>query len=449
MLLAALTFIVTMAFISNASNRIHPDEFDHVAAARFYFDNWLPPPVADPRTLDSYSYAGVSYLNEWDVVYLLAGKFALLTQPFVQSEVYALRCFNLFLFLVLTCLAWTRRDDILTFCILLLSPQIWYIFSYFNADAFPMFLALLAVYELTSPRTAFNDITRAATARYLRLGIYIGLIVLSKKTFWMFGLFAVCYTAIGELWCSGNRDWRLSLRRMGILTLIVCAVALPRIGYDLYVNGAPSQKQAKAIAAANQFADSGFKPSEIGGPYSEGIGLKNRGVGFVEMIVTRQGAFGWFVQSTVTAFGVYHYLSVRGPKLLYMLAVASVGLLIATLFISIIRRGNACDKLTLLLAVACSVGVVALSLYHSWVNDFQPQGRYLFAIFPILGLLLARSKDFLNPVYMKSIIAMCFLLSSCSFVLVGLWHIPKYWDQISTPTHPVLKLEREWKKQPD
>ena len=157
MLLAALTFIVTMAFISNASNRIHPDEFDHVAAARFYFDNWLPPPVADPRTLDSYSYAGVSYLNEWDVVYLLAGKFALLTQPFVQSEVYALRCFNLFLFLVLTCLAWTRRDDILTFCILLLSPQIWYIFSYFNADAFPMFLALLAVYELTSPRTAFND----------------------------------------------------------------------------------------------------------------------------------------------------------------------------------------------------------------------------------------------------------------------------------------------------
>lgn len=443
MLLIALGLIITMAIISNTSNRIHPDEFDHVAAARFYLDNWLPPAVADPRTLDSYSYAGASYLNEWDISYLFAGKFALLIKAVVQNEIYAFRFFNVFLFLLLTCMAWIKRDEVLTFAVLLLSPQIWYVFSYFNNDAFAIFLSLLAAYELTSSRSAFNDRTRGIAARYLRLGLYIGLMILSKRTYWMFAVFTLCYAALTELWHSRNHDWRFYLRQAGMLTGIICAVAVPRVCYDLYVNGLPSQKTEKMIATANLLADDAFKPNRIGSSkYAAGINLKSRGMGFLSM----NGDLYWPKESVKTAFGVYHYLLIRGPLLLYVLAAGCVGLLVAYLFFAIILKGNSHDKIILALSVGCCLGVIGLSLYHSWTNDFQPQGRYLFAIFSILGVLLIRSKQILNSVFVNSVIGVSFLFSSYSFIFVGLNHIPKYWERVESPVSPVLKLEREWKQ---
>jgi hypothetical protein len=149
----ALGLCLTMALISSTAFRLHPDELDHVSAARFYFDNWLPPAAADPRTLDSYSNYGMSYLNEWDIVYLLAGKFAMLIHPLVANEVLELRFFNVFLFMTIAWIALIRREEILVFVVLLTSSQIWYVFSYFNGDAFPMFLSLLTAYEITSNRS--------------------------------------------------------------------------------------------------------------------------------------------------------------------------------------------------------------------------------------------------------------------------------------------------------
>jgi len=120
--------------------------------------------------------------------------------------------------------------------------------------------------------------------------------------------------------------------------------------------------------------------------------------------------------------------------------------LVASVFLSIIRKGKPDDKVILSLAAACSLGIVGLSLYHSWVNEFQPQGRYLFAIFPIVGVLLSRSKPLVSQVFVNCIVAATFVLSSYSFVFVGLTEIPKYWEYIPSPDHPVLKLEREWKE---
>ena len=39
---------------------------------------------------------------------------------------------------------------------MLLAPQIWYIFSYFNGDAFPLFLATLIGYQTAVPDSLFN-----------------------------------------------------------------------------------------------------------------------------------------------------------------------------------------------------------------------------------------------------------------------------------------------------
>ncbi|MEJ7670332.1 MAG: hypothetical protein WKH97_16710 [Casimicrobiaceae bacterium] len=442
MLLIALMLIVTMAIISNTTSRIHPDEFDHIEAARFYRESWLPPAVGDPRTLDTYSVYGMSYLNEWDVVYILAGKFALLIQPIVQNEIYAFRFFNVCLFLLLVYMAWVRRDEILIFSILLISPQIWYVFSYFNADAFALFLSILAAQELTSSSSAFNDRTRSVVARYLRVGIYVGLIILSKRTFWMFGVFTLCYIAAVEIWGSDKRRWHRLLAQAGTLAVFIGVVALPRIAYDIYVNGPPPQKAEEIIATATLLADTGFKPAQLAtNPYTLGR-LKSRGTTLWQMVRTMR----WFQLSAMSAFGVYHYMALFGAEKVYVLAGTCVGLLAGALVFLIALKGSAEDNIIMAFAVVCCMSVVGLSLYHSWVNDFQAQGRYLFAIFPITGVLLMRAKTLLHRGFVSGIVGAGFLLSTYSFVFVGLHQIPKYWEHVETPDSPGFRLEREWKQ---
>jgi hypothetical protein len=442
MLFCALALIAVMAITSNTANRIHPDEFDHISAGRFYREHWLPPAVGDERALDSYSGYGTSYLNEWDIVYLVAGKFAALIQPVVQNDVHAFRFFNVCLFLILACMALRRRDEILLFSVLLLSAQIWYVFSYFNADAFALFICILTGYELTSSRSRFRDWNRCIPARYWRFGLCIALIILSKKTFWMFGVFAVCYAAIIEMWRYQQWTWMTMFKKAGWLGLFIWAFAAPRIAYDVYLNGAPAQKAEKLTATATLLADTGFRPAELASsPYSIGH-LKSRGTSLWQMVRTMR----WFELSAMSSFGVYHYMSVFGPQAMYLLAGSCVVLLILAVAIAVMLRGTNRDMYVLLLAMACCVGVVGLSLYHSWVVDFQAQGRYLFAIFAIIGVLLVHARLLLQMRVVTGIICATFLVSSYSFIFVGLRYIPKDWEHVAAPPSPAMQLEREWKR---
>jgi hypothetical protein len=62
------------------------------------------------------------------------------------------------------------------------------------------------------------------------------------------------------------------------------------------------------------------------------------------------------------------------------------------------------------------------------VNDFQPQGRYLFAIFSILAIVVAHNKRLLNPVVVNLFLLSCFSLSVYSFVATGLSNVPQFRD---------------------
>jgi hypothetical protein len=294
MLAAAMILASVMALVSHDVLRVHADELDHIAAGRYYVSHWLPPAAGDPRTLDAYSYLGMSYLNELDIVYPIAGKFVALVQPLVGNEVYSFRLFNVFLFLILIGLAWRKREAILLFSVLLLSPQIWYIFSYFNADAFAFFLAMLAAYEIASPKSAFNDVSRGWVYRSLRIGIYVGLIVLSKKTFWVFIPFLFAYALVMHL-RRADGNWAADWRTMVATAAVAAAVIIPRVAWDIHVNGMPAEKTARILAVAAELADSPYRPGAIGTTeYSDGLRLKSRGISFVETVRWFRGQWYWF-----------------------------------------------------------------------------------------------------------------------------------------------------------
>src|SRR5690606_487423 len=84
-------------------------------------------------------------LNSWDVVYFLAGHFTRGVEGLAGSPMAGARLFQNLLWLGLLALAMARRSWAMSLAALLVSPQIWYVFSYFNGDALPLFLSMCAV----------------------------------------------------------------------------------------------------------------------------------------------------------------------------------------------------------------------------------------------------------------------------------------------------------------
>jgi hypothetical protein len=84
------------------------------------------------------------------------------------------------------------------------------------------------------------------------------------------------------------------------------------------------------------------------------------------------------------------------------------------------RRAPGSDRLFCLLTLSLALGQVLLSAYHSWVADFQPQGRYLFPILPLLAFVLHRYRQWLPAGVLNMLFGSMFALSTFSFVFTAL-----------------------------
>ena len=79
----------------------------------------------------------------------------------------------------------------------------------------------------------------------------------------------------------------------------------------------------------------------------------------------------------------------------------------------------------MLLVAALSLGLVGASLHQSWHISLQPQGRYLFTILPMIGVVLARNREVIDNAVFMLIVLHLFLLSFYSFIFVGIAAIPR------------------------
>jgi hypothetical protein len=196
-LIVALTLAAVAASSTLTSRSVNPDESMHVGAARFYLNNWMPPAIGDSRVAtDPNAYAGwgFSYLDEWDIGYFLAGKFAVVLAPLVADETIRFRLFNVFLFATLVSLFATKRWAYPMAPLLLISPQIWYIYSYFNGDAFALTVsAIVVVYMADKSFPLFESGTgsvltktfwRAHWRTILIPAFFLAMVILSKRNFW-------------------------------------------------------------------------------------------------------------------------------------------------------------------------------------------------------------------------------------------------------------------------
>ena len=483
MLFVATILAIAMALVGAVNDRPElwsgpPDEYGHRSVARYYLDHWLPPKVGDPATLDSYSrYYGLSYVNDTDFAYLFAGKFATLIAPLVPDRDLGFRLFNVFLLGILAVFCGMRPLAWVLFVPLLLSPQIWYIFSYFNGDAFALFLAILIAYQVAQPDSLFNRHLDSPglwtnVSGAVALGLLVGLLALSKKNYYAFLAFLPVAFALARLgpasalllaayaiagagaylkwfeipggisWIaaaggaalllltilagpSTRRTRTNALFKCALVCVVAAAVIVPRLWWDAAQHGSLQQKQAAINQLQEELAEPAYKPSRV---YSDkrdgyvGMELRARGVPLRDLFAK---PWSWHTMTFVSATGQYGWLEYSAEKPYYAMIAAGYLALFAIYAWSVARSRESAAGLGFLFVSAFAALTVAAAIHHSWVNDFQAQGRYLFPIVAMLAVGLHAVRNKLPTRAFLGVVAACFALSVWSFVFIGLWHIPK------------------------
>jgi hypothetical protein len=185
------------------------------------------------------------------------------------------------------------------------------------------------------------------------------------------------------------------------------------------------KKDEKILNIAENRAGYQFKISTIKENLSsshKGLRLRDKGVTFQELLIHNSY---WRDMSFDSFFGVYGYMDLVSDNNYYQAVTYALGFffLLVFFYVAFILSGrNAIFFLFVLLFAGLAIGQ---SAYHSWVNDYQPQGRYLFPILPIFLIGIARLPEYFRTRIMPLFSLVFFVLSAWSFLLTGLKMIPK------------------------
>jgi hypothetical protein len=468
-LILAGALIVAMAVASTWTKSVHPDEFAHVGAYRYFVGNWMPPAVDDPAVMPSLSNYGISYLFHGDPVYFIAAKVTLPVAGLVANDVLTARLFNVLLWSMLVAIAIVQRRWAWALIVLLLSPQIWYVFSYFNNDALPFALSLICAGMLVDERSGLHRYVRDGGKLNLAAVAFVvalGLLLLSKRNFvplvpilllWLgaihlrlgwftlsgmlagltlggvslflsgvpavaaWGIPAVVIAAtlviaviLHTIWrVASDADRRPLLMRLTLLAILSGGVALPWVAADFLVNGPPSEKSARILEVREAYADDPFKPSALeAGNLHPGLSMASRGRSFEEAMFA---PFHWGAFTLSSAFGVYGYMNIHAPRSVNSslpLVTLAVFLLAA---VYLIRSRNTWEPKLVLVACGSAVLFIAIAFMHSWVNDFQAQGRYLLPVFTLIALMVGTLAERLHQSVLKLLLLSAAILGVISF----------------------------------
>ncbi len=422
-IIMAAILVLIIAMSGNSKRNAHPDEYVHLQATEYYQQNWLPPEVESEEIRYTYSVYGFSRLNNGEIYYLFAGKFSKIFQSMNIDRVLALRSFNVFLFVLITFYAMQSISARIVALPLIISPQIWYVFSYSGSDAFSIFLCFVAAVQIADPKSLLNQLlARREGMRVgltvIGLGILVGLMLLMKKNY--YPMVALFYFAIFyQLFKQGIFNNKVTLINVALISIIGISIFTGRYGLDYLVNG--PERAEKIAAMQEETAHRWYKPSTELHKKHVSLYKKARGISLEQVAFHNQ----WFTKTFNSAFGVYGYFTISASEEFYNLVkyLSIIGM--CYLLVMITFRGDFDDRIYLLMVMMLSVALIGVSLNHSWTKDFQPQGRYLFPVFMMLGVLLARSRTIFQKKLFHLLIAHFLVLAFYSYIFIGLAEIPR------------------------
>ncbi|MBC7793915.1 MAG: hypothetical protein H7Z43_09410 [Clostridia bacterium] len=370
-----------------------PDERLHIVNGEFYVEHWLPPAMTE--ALERYAGVhGVAYHMLWppQATYLVFAKASLLVPGLRDTErwmCYRALCVMAWGALVISVLVHLRRSP-WVFWLVGLTPGVWYVFTYFSADALSYVTASVVAVQLGLPDSMARRYltTGKPIGGGVIFGASIGLLALSKLNYLTFSGTAFAYCCV-LLW--RNREKTMFARRCVLVVAIGCAVAGPFLLTDLVRNGAGQVRDARYNSLRESFAKPGFRASDItAGTAYYGYAIRQQGVSAAALF---HRPWRWGLFTSRSFFGVYGTMDVDPlPLLNDAQVVLAVGLLALGYYYC--RRGLARDQLVFTgVALTMCAAACAAAFWRAWVFDFQAQGRYCFAIIPSLVLLATEVCD--------------------------------------------------------
>lgn len=393
---------------------LNPDEYDVKAAVNYYFTHWMPPDIRSDAISDSFPVYGTSRHFEWNLFYFYTAKLG----QFFQDPTVQMRLFSLILFSLMTGITMKhiRKHYALLF-VLLLTPQVWYIFSYSTSDALDFFAGFLSLYELLEEESMLNRLLREPYCR--RHLLYYGLLSIlfihllwAKASFYPILVFLFLILLIRLL--NQRKEERGPLFRKYLilvgLTLGIFVVRYLITDYPYY----GFNKLGVVIQVTEQRAEYGYKPSTPPILQAYSMSFFGKGITLGELLTQYEfhknlfRTFAGFFGSYAFGEGDWYYLLMG---ILYLL-------LLGWITWQFVRMKSRQKWQEYGAVVFCCFLQYALIVFNSWFIDFQPQGRYLLPVLFFVSYLTARTERPEQDKLLQGI-----LVCTCLLSLFAFWHV--------------------------
>lgn len=392
-------FIITFLISYKSDYNVHPDEYVHYCAVQYYQTHSRPPKLDSENIINTYSVHGESRLTELDIYYFLVGKYTNVLNKISKNEIFNARSFNLILLAIILIISYRLyRNNSSLFLPFLLSSQVWYIFSYINNDAWAIFLNLIFVYQLFFEKSMFNILINMSKKEFeqnklksilyiITLGILFFLLLIAKVNYLVAtGINAIIYLIVNRQKIFNKEK----ILRVFFVLLIGILLFGVRMGIDFKINGLDRINNMENIRLLR--ANEQFKAPYPQGAYNNtNFKLKDRGYPISKVITNDD-----FYKTTLNSFiGVYGYMDKNMPNIIYnLIFICYIVIILYLIYGTAKQHKNDIGEIAAtILVVLGGIITLALSIYRSYTYDYQPQGRYMFAIIPLLCALMYCKKE--------------------------------------------------------
>ncbi len=229
--------------------------------------------------------------------------------PLRLDDHHAFRIFNLILLGLILLFTLRVPDSRLVAMPLLLSPQVWYLFSYCNSDAFAVTVSFFAGCQVVVQGSALNRflMRREGLRQWgslLIAAVVFGLLFLLKKNFLVYTAFLL-WVILLTIWLRTEKGERgILLRRVVAVCLVGLSLLAVKIAADYRINGL--DRNDKIMQMRIKMAAPLFNPNTPLEKQHSSLSMKERGITLARIIHKDR----WFEKTFRSAFGVYGYLTI-------------------------------------------------------------------------------------------------------------------------------------------
>lgn len=394
---------------------LNPDEYEVRAAVRYYKTNWLPPDLRSDSIADAFAVYGTSRHSEFNTFYFWAGKIG----QFFKDAALQSRWLNMGLFAVMAAMTakYCKKYFALLF-VILLTPQLWFIYSYTTSDALDFFWGFLAVFQLMKEDSILNRILNEKYSKkhipgYFLMALLFVNMFWAKVSFYPI-LFFVFLILLIKLFEKQGEERKILFRKYLILAGLTFAFFAVRYmitdfryyGFDKY----RVYNEVMELRAAYE-----YKPSTPPQEQAGSIYLYNKGVPlslfFGEMRFNQDlfNSFAGFFGNYNFGMGSWYYCVMAG---LYLA-------LSGCLLFELIKMKNKRKWLEFAAVAACVMVQYLLVFINAYFVDFQPQGRYMLPALLYVAYLVYTCKESRNNKVIRLILCATCILSLYAYLSVG------------------------------